>query len=432
VDKPIEKKPRSRMQWVVIGVGALVALLVVWQVFSRTGGSRLRIDATRLTTAVVAQGTFREYYPFDGTVEPFTSVYLDIEEGGRVDQIFAEGGAQVQKGDLILRFSNAQAQRTAIETETRLLETLDANRNTEFNSARSSLLQQEALLDLDHEIIDVQAKFNRYDALMKAPNSPISIEEYETTRDRLKYLKARRALLAERIRQEDILSTNQNAQAKKSIARLNANMELLDRIVQSLEVRAPISGHLSTIDAQVGQNINRGQRIGQIDLLDKFKIRARIDQLYITRVVVDTPGHVTLDGRSWDVKVLKVYPEVKNSLFEADIVFTDAVPDSLKRGQTVTVELSFGAPSQTLIVSKGGFYQQTGGRWVYLISKDGKGAQRAEVRLGRQNPRQVEVLEGLTAGDRIITSGYDSYNNAEELKFSEAIKTTLNTTLEKK
>ena len=238
----------------------------------------------------VAQGTFREYYPFDGTVEPFTSVYLDIEEGGRVDKIFAEGGAHVEKGDLILRFSNAQAQRTAIETETRLLETLDANRNTEFNSARSSLLQQEALLDLDHEIIDVQAKFKRYDTLMKAPNSPISLEQYETTRDQLKYLKARRALLAERIRQEDILSANQMAQAKKSIARLNENMELLDRIVQSLEVRAPISGYLSTIDAQVGQNINRGQRIGQIDLLDKFKIRARIDQLYISRVVVGHAG----------------------------------------------------------------------------------------------------------------------------------------------
>jgi len=424
VDKPIEKKPRSKQQWVVIAAAALVALAIVWQVINRSGSSRLRIDSTRITTGVVGQGTFREYYPFDGSVEPFTSVYLDIEEGGRVEKIFAEGGAHVEKGDLILRFSNAQAQRTSIETETRLLETLDANRNTEFNSARSSLLQQEALLDLDHEIIDVQAKFNRYDALMKTPDSPISKEDYETTRDRLDYLKKRRVLLAERIRQEDILSQNQLQQAKKSIVRLNENMELLNRIVQSLEVRAPISGYLSTIDAQVGQNINRGQRIGQIDLLDKFKIRARIDQLYISRVVVDTPGHVTLDGKSWDVKVQKVYPEVKNSLFEADIVFTDAVPESLKRGQTVTVELSFGAPSQTLIVSKGGYYQQTGGRWVYLLSKDGKSAHRTDVKLGRQNPRQVEVLEGLTDGDRIITSGYDSYNNADELKFSEAIKTT--------
>jgi HlyD family secretion protein len=139
-------------------------------------------------------------------------------------------------------------------------------------------------------------------------------------------------------------------------------------------------------------------------------------------VVVDTPGHVTLDGKSWEVKVQKVYPEVKNSLFEADIVFADAVPPTLKRGQTVTVELSFGEPSQTLIVSKGGFFQQTAGRWVYLIAKDGASAQRADVTLGRQNPRQVEVLEGLKEGDRIITSGYDSYNSADELRFSEAIQ----------
>ncbi len=422
MDKPIEKKGRSPIQWIVVGLLALAAVAVVSLVYSKSGSSRLRVDSTRITTATVAQGTFREYYPFDGTVEPATSVYLDIEEGGRVEKIFAEGGAFVNAGDLILRFSNAQAQRTAIETETRLLETLDQQRNTEFNSARSSLLQQEALLDIDKEIIDVEAKFKRYDSLMKSANSPISVEQYETVRDQYNYLKKRRGLLAERIRQEEILSSNQNTQAKKSITRLNENMELLNRIVQSLEVRAPISGYLSTIDAEVGQNINRGQRIGQIDLLDKFKIRARIDQLYISRVVVGTAGHVTLDGKSWDVTVQKVYPEVRNSLFEADIVFAEAVPETLKRGQTVTVELSFGEPSQTLIVSKGGFYQQTGGRWVYLISKDGESATRAEVRLGRQNPRQVEVLEGLQEGDRIITSGYDSYNSADELRFSEAIK----------
>jgi HlyD family secretion protein len=409
VDRTIEKQGRSAKQSLVIAALLLAALAVAVLVYSRSGSSRLRVDSTRITTAAVEQGIFREYYPFDGTVEPATSVYLDIEEGGRVESIFAEGGAQVNKGDLILRFSNAQAQRTAIETETRLLETLDQQRNTEFNSARSNLLQQEALLDLDHELVDVAAKFKRFDALMKTPNSPISQEQFETTRDRLNYLTQRRKLLAERIRQEEILSTNQLAQAKKSITRLNENMELLDRIVQSLEVRAPISGHLSTIDAQVGQNINRGQRIGQIDLLDRFKIRARIDQLYISRVVVDTPGHVTLDGKSWAVKVQKVYPEVKNSLFEADIVFAAAVPETLKRGQTVTV-------------AKGGFYQQTGGRWVYLISKDGTSAQRTDVRLGRQNPRQVEVLEGLRGGDRIITSGYDSYNNSSELRFNESIK----------
>src|SRR6185437_7919682 len=181
------------------------------------------------------------------------------------------------------------------------------------------------------------------------------------------------------------------AEVRKSIDRLNTSLELLGRIVKSLEVRAPISGYLSTIDADVGANINAGQRIGQVDLLDKFKVRVQIDQYYISRVQVGTPGHVSLDGKTWDVKVTKIYPEVKNGTFEADVLFTDAVPESIKRGQTLTVELSFGAATNTLIVEKGGFFQQTAGRWVYMVSKDGRTAHRADVHLGKQNPREVEV-----------------------------------------
>jgi HlyD family secretion protein len=188
MDRVIEKKGRSRSQWVVIAVGALVAALIVWQVFARTSSSRLRVDTTRLTTAVVEKGTFREYYPFDGRVEPATTHFLDVEQGGRVEQIHVEGGAQVQQGVLILTFANVQAQRNAIETETRLLETLDIQRNTEFNRATSSLMRQDQLLDLDHQVQDLENKFRRYDTLMKSPNSPISQEQYETTRDQLKFL----------------------------------------------------------------------------------------------------------------------------------------------------------------------------------------------------------------------------------------------------
>jgi HlyD family secretion protein len=421
MDRVIEKKGRTPLQWGLMAAGTVLAMVVAWQLVSRTGSNRLRVDATRVTVGAVQKAEFREYYPFDGTVEPAVSVYLDIEEGGRVEQIVAEGGQPVKKGDLILRFSNAQAQRTAIETETRLLETLDAYRGTEFTSSQSTILRQEALLELDHQIIDVEAKFRRYDALMGTANSPISREVYETTRDQLKFLKDKRNLMQERMKQEEQLNDNRLKLARDSISKLNESRELLNRIVKSLDVRAPISGHLSTIDAQVGQNINRGQRIGQIDLLDRFKIRARIDQFYISRVQVGTPGHVNLDGRNWDVEVQKVYPEVKQNTFEADVTFSGEVPPTLKRGQTVTVELSFGSPAQSLIVPKGGFYQQTGGRWVYLIARDGKTARRAEVKLGRQNPRQVEVLEGLREGDLVLTSGYDAYNNADELRFSEPL-----------
>jgi HlyD family secretion protein len=370
----------------------------------------------------VKKGDFLEYYPFDGTVEPATSVFLDVDEGGRVDEILVEGGAHVEKGDLILRFSNATMQRNAIDTETQLLENLDIQRNTQFNRAQSALLLKETLLDLDHQILDMQNRFRRYEALMKDGSNVISQETFEVTRDQLRYLRDKRALMAERIRQEDILSNNQIVQAKESVERLNKSMALLDHIVKSLEVRAPISGYLSTIDAQVGQNIPRGQRIGQIDLLDKFKIRVRIDQFYIARVEIGTPGHLNLDGVDYEVKVQKIYPEVRQNAFEADVVFTGAVPETLKRGQTLTVELSFGSPSKGLTVSKGGYFQHTAGRWVYLVASDGRTARRVNVRLGRQNPREVEVLDGLSEGDRILSSSYDTYNDVDELKFSESLK----------
>jgi HlyD family secretion protein len=423
MDRVIEKQGRPLTQWVLIAAGALVAIFIVWQLFVRTGSSRLRVDSTRLNTAVVEKGLFSEYYPFDGSVEPATSVYLDVEQGGRVEKIFVEGGAKVQKGDLIMRFDNVSAQRSAIETETRLLETLDTYRNTEFNKATSSLQRQDTLLDLDHQLQDLEARFRRYDTLMKTPNSPISQEQYETTRDQLKFLRSRRELMAERIRQEEIMSNNQLELARRSIARMNESRELLSRSMEAMEVRAPITGSLSTIDAEVGQNVPPGKRIGQIDVLDGYKIRTHIDQAYNGRVQVGTPGHVTLDGKSWDVKVQKVYPEVRQNIFDADVVFADEVPTSLRRGQTVTVELNFSSPKESLIVAKGSFYQHTAGRWVYLVAADGKTAHRVDVQLGRQNPRQVEVLEGLKEGDRIVASGYDGYNDLDELKFSEAITT---------
>ncbi len=238
MDRVIEKKGRSPKQWAVLGVGGLAVLLIAWQLSSRLGSARLKVDPTRLTTAVVEKGQFREYYPFDGKVEAAESVYLDVEQGGRVEQILVDGGEQVQKGQLILRFANIAAQRNAIDTETRLLDSLDTYRNTEFNKQTSSLARRDQLLDMDHQILDLENQFKRYDALMKKPNSPISVETHETTRDRLKYLQEKREILAERISQEEIMSANQLAQARKSIERLTESMELFNQTREALEVHA--------------------------------------------------------------------------------------------------------------------------------------------------------------------------------------------------
>jgi len=422
MDRVIEKKTWSPGRLLLIGGGALIIVTLTWLVMNNSGHSRLRIDPTRITVSRVQYGEFQEYYPCSGWVEPETSVYLDVEEGGKVDEIFVEGGQFVHKGDLLLRFSNVTLQRTSIDTETRLLENLDQQRNTQFTRTQSQLLLKDQLLDLEYQIGELEKTYKRYKALIETKVSDLTIEKFENVRDELEYKRQKVDLLKRRIQVEDQLGKQQLELANKSIDRLNQSLDLLNRIVDSMDVRAPITGHLSSIDAEIGQNINKGQRIGQIDILDKFKIRVEIDQYYLARVNVGTQGRFDLDGKTYDVVVKKIYPEVKDNQFEVDMTFMEEPPGGLKRGQELTVQLNFSEPTQSLMVAKGGFYQQTSGRWVYLIAADGESARRADIRLGRQNPRYVEILEGLKEGDWIITSGYDAYNEVDELDFNEPLE----------
>ncbi len=422
MDRAIEKKrwPLNRL----IPVLCICAFIIflTYLVISRSGTTRLNVDSNRLTISTVKFGEFKEYYPFDGQVIPITSVFLDVEQGGRVEEIFVEGGRFIQKGDLILRFSNTTFQTSLIQTENSLLENLDRLQNTQLQLAKDKLARKETLLNLNYEILKLEKQYNRFKVL-KSEEIAISEEQYETLEDQLEYKKAQRDLLKERIRQEDILSEKQLDQADDAIERINLSLDLLSKQIESMEVRAPVSGHLSSISAEIGQKINPGQRIGQIDNLEKFKIRAGIDQYYNAKVLSGTKGKFTLEGESYEVEVTKIYPEIINNQFIADMAFIGEPPEGIKRGQTLTIELNFSEAEERLMVTKGGFFQETGGRWVYMISEDGKTASRADIRLGRQNPRYVEVLEGLKEGDRVITSGYDAFKKADTLIFSEPIKT---------
>lgn len=418
MDRAIERRPGPGAGTISLAAFVVVTLVLVYLVVLRSGETRLRVDPTRLTTAIVETGEFRDYYPFDGVVEPVTTMYLDVEEGGRVEEIFVEGGHDVHEGELILRFSNAAVQRNSIDTETALVENLNAIRNTQISLARDELLLRDQLLDLEYRILTTQSTFDRYARL--AEQDAVAREAYENTRDELEYLKDKRNLLIERIAREEDLRERQLAQADYSIDRLNLSLELLAKMADRLDVRAPISGYLSNVDAHLGENINRGQRIGQIDVLDEYKISVAVDQFYIARVQVGTPGRFLLGEQTYDVVVDKIFTEIVNDNFMVDVAFTGEVPPDLRRGQRLTVELNFSEPTEAVMVSRGGFYQQTAGRWVYLISDDGDSARRTSIRLGRQNPRFVEVLEGLLPGDRIITSSYEAFNEVDELVFTES------------
>jgi HlyD family secretion protein len=420
LDKPIQKRIWTPGRIILLAFSLLSLVSLIYLFTTRSGKTRLKADPSRMTFSKVGYGEFREYYPFDAKVEPVTSVYLDVETGGRVEAIFAEGGKFVQKGDLILRFSNTNLQRSSIDSERGLLETLNLQRNTQFDRAQNRLLLKDALVDLNYQILKLEDKFRRYGALGEK-SGVLSEEELKTVRDELEYKRKKKELLEERIRQEDQLSQTQLEQTNKSVDRLNRSLDLLAKTVESMDVRAPISGYLSSIDADIGQNIGPGKRIGQIDLLDKLKLRAGIDQYYIAKVQVGTKGKFSLEGISYTVEVQKIYPEVKDDKFTVDLTFTGEIPGAIKRGQTLTVELDFSESGKSLVVSKGGFYNQTNGRWVYLLSEDRLSAIRTNIRTGRQNPRDIEVLEGLREGDWVISSGYDSFNEVDSLIFPQSV-----------
>ncbi len=420
MDRAIKKKkfPPKRIALMVV-TGAVIIFLSYFAI-SRSGTTRLKVDPSRMAISETEYGEFLEYYPFDGTVVPVTSVYLDVETGGRVAEIFAEGGKFINKGDSSLRFSNDAVRRNSIDSENQLLKNLDELRNTQLTIAQSELDRKDSLLNINYQITKMEKQYSRYKALM-AENLAISREDFETLEDELNYMKAKQDLLEERIQKEKILNKNQLEQAEISIESLTRSLELLRKSVDSLEVKAPISGHLSTIDAEIGQSIPAGRRIGQIDILDHLKLRVGIDQYYNSKVAVGTMGKFTLEGETYGVAVTKIYPEVTNSEFMVDMAFAGDPPPGIKRGQTLTIELSFSEPEKSLMVKKGGFYQETSGRWVYLISEDGRTASRANIRLGRQNPRYVEILEGLKDGDWIITSGYETFNEADILVFQDTL-----------
>ncbi len=421
MDRPIEKKKWPARKVAMLGGICIGSLVLVYLVWANAGRTSLAIESDRLSVSQVHGGEFQEYVPINGSVQPAMTVYLDLEEGGIVQKIYVEGGSPIKKGDLILSFSNSVVQKQNIETETRLLENLDQLRNSKISLTTSNLILKDQLLDLSYKIQDLEKTFARYQELMKKPNAQLSPEQFETAKYQLTYYKNKRELLEERIRRETALQEQQGTQIDSSIARVNRNLEILTRINDALEVRAPIDGHLSTLSAEVGQSFQRGQRVGQIDQLNSFKVRADIDQYYIAKVAVGQRGTCEFGGRSYALQVVKIYPEVTKDVFQADLQFAGAIPDGIKRGQTLQIDLSLSESKTTNMVAKGGFYRYTNGRWAYRVSADGRSAHRANIVLGRQNPQAVEVLEGLKAGDWIITSEYENFNKADELSFSKPV-----------
>ncbi|MCB0549835.1 MAG: HlyD family efflux transporter periplasmic adaptor subunit [Phaeodactylibacter sp.] len=413
MDRKIEQK-----KWTVKRIGLYtIAVAAVGFLFSaiyrEAGTSRLNVQSERLLTDTIETGVFKEFITLFGVVEPISTVYLDAIESGRVEEIFVENGAMVSEGQELLRLSNLDLQLNVLNQEAQIITQINTIRNTSILMDQQSLSIKEQALDVAYRIDQMEKRTARNKSLYR--DSVISQVDFEETQDEYEHLLRRRILLGQTIEKDSLFQLMQENQMENSLDLMQRNLAIAKNSLDHLVVRAPITGQLSGMDSEVGQLINRGDRIAQIDILDDYKIRARIDEYYISRIFPEQEGTFVMEGSTYTLRIRRIYPEVSNGTFEADLVFVGDRPSNIKRGQTISLKLSLSDETQAMLLEKGGFYQATGGNWVYVIDPRSGMARKRDIRVGRQNPNYYEVIEGLNEGEVVIISSYDNFGDKEEL-----------------
>lgn len=412
MDRAIDARPAKRRRmllWTGSGVLVIAALVLL---ASGLGRSRVRVEADKLTIGTVQEGLFKEFVPITGTVQPIKTVFLDAVQGGTVEERFLEDGAPVQVGTPILRLGNQQFQMDAINREAQLLDQQNNLRNTRLNMDQQTNNWRQQLVQLDYDLKQLERTWRLNEGLIG--RGLVAQQEHDRSREEYLLALERRELLISNIRNDSLFRRTQEGQIASSLDLIQDNLAFLRRTLENLTVRSPIDGTLSGLRAEIGQTIAPGARIAQVDVLEAFKVRARIPEHYVARVHVGLHGTFMLSGTEYTIEVFKVYPEVSNGEFDVDLRFAKEAPADIRRGQTFQVRLQLSEDMQAVLLPRGPFFQDTGGQWVYVLDTDGT-AHKRDVELGRQNPDHYEVLGGLRPGDRVVTSRYSTFNNADEL-----------------
>ena len=413
MDRKIQKKVWTRRRIASVAGGAILLFFIIYTFVFGDRSSRLNVDMEKITISTVVKAPFQEYTPVSGTISPIETFFLDAIEGGRVEKRFVESGTFVKKGDPIIRLANSNLQLDVMYREALSYEQINNAENRRLAIEQNTISVKTQLSDVEYQVDRTRLLFRRDSVL--AAKSLIADQEFKQTKDEYEYWLGRRVLALQNFRQDSLLRTTQLVQLESSIKRLQENLEMTKRNLENLVLRAPISGELTSLNAEIGESKSQGQRLGQIDVLDNFKVRASIDEFYITRVNPGQMGDFDLAGTTDTLKITKVYPEVQNGKFDVDLQFVGKPPQGIRRGQTLQIRLELGDLSEALLVSRGGFYQKTGGQWVYVVDQSGSFAVKRRVKLGRQNPQAFEILEGLEPGEQVITSTYDNFGDNDKL-----------------
>lgn len=413
MDKVIEKKkwPLSRVAKYG-GIGIVLLAITYFLIFVGDGKS-LNVETKKMRTSLVRFDEFQEFISITGAVQPKLTIYLDAIEGGMVEKIFVEAGAELKEGDPILKLSNTNMLLDIMYREAELVQQSNNLRNSRlsFEQNRLSLLSQ--LAEINYQLKIKELAYKRKKKLVE--QQFISDEEYELAKNSYEYYLEKARITKESHRTDSIFRLQQIDQLEHSLNRMKQNMEIVKDKLDRLTLRAPIDGLLSSLNAEVGEHKSPGQRLGQIDQREGLKVVAQVDEHFISRVNTNLTAKADVAGNEYLLIIKKVYPEVQNGRFEIDLEFDGDIPNNITRGQTLHIKLELGESSEALLVERGGFYRKTGGQWIYVLDEDGETARRREIKVGRMNPYYYEVLEGLNEGERVITSAYDAFGDTDVL-----------------
>ena len=418
MDKIIEKKTGWRVAFTKKALpwwlGALLLVFVIYLI-ARPNNKTLRVDMDTVTISSAVKGEFNDYIRISGRVQPMTTIQLSPQEGGIVEKILIEEGSPVKAGDAILILNNDNLDLQILNSEAELAEKENILRNTQIQMEQQKLDVRQNVLEYGMQVDRLRRAYEQQKALYE--DKLIAKEEYLKAEEDYRLAKQKYDLMAERSKQDSLYRGTQIDRMEESLENMQLNMSMIRRRKSNLIVKAPIDGELGLLDVVLGQSIAAGTKIGQINSVGTYKVEAQIDEHYIDRVVAGLEATFERQGETYSTVIRKVYPEVRDGKFKADFKFGGEQPYNIRAGQTYYLNLQLGQPEEAVIIPRGTFYQKTGGKWIYVVNKEGTKAVKREIRIGRQNPQYYEVLEGLEPGERVITSGYDTYGDSDVLVF---------------
>ena len=418
MDKIIEKKTGWRVAFTKKALpwwlGALLLVFVIYLI-ARPNNKTLRVDKDTVTISSAVKGEFNDYIRISGRVQPMTTIQLSPQEGGIVEKILIEEGSPVKAGDAILILNNDNLDLQILNSEAELAEKENILRNTQIQMEQQKLDVRQNVLEYGMQVDRLRRAYEQQKALYE--DKLIAKEEYLKAEEDYRLAKQKYDLMAERSKQDSLYRGTQIDRMEESLENMQLNMSMIRRRKSNLIVKAPIDGELGLLDVVLGQSIAAGTKIGQINSVGTYKVEAQIDEHYIDRVIAGLEATFERQGETYSTVIRKVYPEVRDGKFKADFKFDGEQPDNIRAGQTYYLNLQLGQPEEAVIIPRGTFYQKTGGKWIYVVNKEGTKAIKREIRIGRQNPQYYEVLEGLEPGERVITSGYDTYGDSDVLVF---------------